>query len=265
MNETERRPKVTLEDLLKLKRAERPPVEFWSDFDRTLRAKQLSAIVESRPWWRNWTARKTLVRVCMPLGATALLAISFSSVRVAGVKQQKNLVLNTEVAVQAPVVSNESLPVRDSLVPAAPVQATVLAQADAPRSDTAEVSTSIQTTAGAGITGTTTPEQLFASGTATVKAAGQALAQLVGLDNFTAAPALNARSPVVEPLTQVATPRDNRRTRLLAYSVTFDPHAADSSAAVRSRDRVTHRLSDEAIYDSITRLGLSGDRVSIKF
>jgi hypothetical protein len=70
---------------------------------------------------------------------------------------------------------------------------------------------------------------------------------------------------VVEPLTQVATPRDSRRTRLLAYSVTFDPHAADSSAAVRSRDRVTRRLSDEAIYDSITRLGLSGDRVSIKF
>jgi hypothetical protein len=52
---------------------------------------------------------------------------------------------------------------------------------------------------------------------------------------------------------------------LLAYSVTFDPHAADSSDAVRSRERITRRISDQAIYDSITRLGLSGDRVSIKF
>ena len=35
---------VTIEDLLRLKRAERPPASFWSDFDREMRAKQLAAI-----------------------------------------------------------------------------------------------------------------------------------------------------------------------------------------------------------------------------
>jgi hypothetical protein len=265
MNETERRPKVTLEDLLQLKRAERPPVKFWTEFDRTLRAKQLAAIVETRPWWRNWTARKTLVRVCMPLGATALLAISFSSVRVAVVKPQKNIAVNSEVAVQAPIVVGESVAAREASVPASTAQTVALTQTEPERGDFTGSFASVEMATPTGLAGANSPEQLLASGTATVKAAGQALAQLVGLEDYLSTSSANARSPVVEPLTQVATPRDSRRTRLLAYSVTFDPHAADSSAAVRSRDRVTRRLSDEAIYDSITRLGLSGDRVSIKF
>ena len=37
---------VSLEDLLRLKRAERPPESYWADFDRQLRAKQLAALVE---------------------------------------------------------------------------------------------------------------------------------------------------------------------------------------------------------------------------
>ena len=48
----EKRP-ITLEDILRLKRAERPPAEFWDSFDRQLRAKQLAALVEKRPWWRS--------------------------------------------------------------------------------------------------------------------------------------------------------------------------------------------------------------------
>ena len=44
---------VTLEDILRLKRNERPPAEFWTQFDRELRAKQLAALVEKRPWWRT--------------------------------------------------------------------------------------------------------------------------------------------------------------------------------------------------------------------
>jgi hypothetical protein len=95
--------------------------------------------------------------------------------------------------------------------------------------------------------------------------AGLVLAQLGANTNPESPTLVAARSLVVEPLAQVATPRDSRRARLLAYSVNFDPHAADSSDAVRSRERITHRISDESIYDSITRLGLSGDRVSIKF
>ena len=43
--------KVSLGELLRLKRAERPEPEFWARFEQDLRAKHLAAIVEKRPWW----------------------------------------------------------------------------------------------------------------------------------------------------------------------------------------------------------------------
>ena len=81
----EPKPKVTLEDLLRLKREERPAPEFWSRFDRELRAKQLAALVEKRPWWQglpawalNWR------RFHLPLGATAVLAVTLVALRDSG-------------------------------------------------------------------------------------------------------------------------------------------------------------------------------------
>jgi len=264
MKETDRRPKVTLEDLLQLKRAERPSAEFWPEFERTLRAKQLAAIVETRPWWRNWTARKALVRVCVPLGATALVAMSVSSFRLSSVKPAASASLAGVVSVQAPIDSPRAVSAQENNL--RPTVTEVVASTDSEQqgnsAENLPAMALTQTTGGSPISST---EQMLASSTATMKAAGQALAQLVGLADNTNFLSGSTRSTVVEPLTQVATPRDNRRARLLAYSVTFDPHAADSSEAVRSREKITHRLSDEAIYDSITRLGLSGDRVSIKF
>ena len=38
--------KPTLEELLRVKRAERPDQVFWEEFDRGLRRKQLAAMVE---------------------------------------------------------------------------------------------------------------------------------------------------------------------------------------------------------------------------
>ncbi len=68
---------VTVEDLLRLKRAERPAAEFWSQFDDALRAKQLAAIVERRPWWRiefrGVAAGLARLRVPVGLAAVAVL------------------------------------------------------------------------------------------------------------------------------------------------------------------------------------------------
>jgi hypothetical protein len=72
--------KVTLEDLLHLKRAERPRAEFWTEFDRTLHAKQLAAIVEKRPWWRRQYAWRGASRWSLPLSAAAALAVTFATV-----------------------------------------------------------------------------------------------------------------------------------------------------------------------------------------
>ena len=77
-----RRP-VTIEDLVRLKRAERPPAEFWPEWDRQLRTKQLAAILDKRPWWRDALPRLGLAlgRYHLPLGATAILALTILTVR----------------------------------------------------------------------------------------------------------------------------------------------------------------------------------------
>jgi hypothetical protein len=261
MKETERKPKISLEDLLQIKRAERPPAEFWSEFEQSLRAKQLAAIVGSRPWWRTLVTSKNLVRWCVPLGATAVVAMTFSSFR--GSRTQAT----ASNAVVAVAESNRAAGASDTVAQAtketsvaadvARVGASTLALSD--RSTPAQLTQ---------ITNDDSARQDAQSPTRETNAAtpaGFVLAQLGTNANPESAPLVASRALVIEPLAQVATPRDSRRTRLLAYSVTFDPHAADSSDSVRSRERITHRISDESIYDSITRLGLSGDRVSIKF
>ena len=70
-----------MEDLLRLKRAERPPPEFWGEFERELRQKQLAALVEKKSWWHEFAAvysRFGGLRVSV--GATAVLAVTMLSV-----------------------------------------------------------------------------------------------------------------------------------------------------------------------------------------
>ncbi|HEX2900405.1 MAG TPA: hypothetical protein VHS96_11860, partial [Bacteroidia bacterium] len=72
--------KISLEELLKLKRAERPSSEFWSNFERELRQKQLTALVKKRRWWHD-LALLANYRVYLPAGAAAAVALGFSLVR----------------------------------------------------------------------------------------------------------------------------------------------------------------------------------------
>src|SRR5688572_2378846 len=71
------RPKVTLEQLLKLKRSERPNAAFWEDFDRELHRRQLASVVAA-PTWRARFARGLLVGVrrAVPIGAAASAAVA---------------------------------------------------------------------------------------------------------------------------------------------------------------------------------------------
>src|SRR4051812_34146097 len=81
MNQEHKRP-IALEDILRLKRAERPPAEFWATFDRELRAKQLAALVEKRPWWRTLSRPVfRFSRYHLSLGAAAIVAVAFVATR----------------------------------------------------------------------------------------------------------------------------------------------------------------------------------------
>ena len=47
----ERPAEINLEDLLRLKRSERPSEEFWNDFDRDLHQRMLQTLVKKDPWY----------------------------------------------------------------------------------------------------------------------------------------------------------------------------------------------------------------------
>ena len=70
------RRRVTLEDLLRLKRAERPPPEFWAGFEAELRQRQLAALVERKSWWREAVTFARLRRLRVPFGALAVLGLT---------------------------------------------------------------------------------------------------------------------------------------------------------------------------------------------
>jgi len=68
--------KITLEDLLRLKRAERPAPEFWPAFEQQLKQRQLAAAIhEKRPRWHPLPATLPRLSILFPIGATAALAI----------------------------------------------------------------------------------------------------------------------------------------------------------------------------------------------
>ena len=72
--------KVTLEELLRIKRAERPTRDFWEEFGQELRHKQLAAaIVEERPWWRSLTGG--LAKIYVPVGAVAAVTFAVVAIR----------------------------------------------------------------------------------------------------------------------------------------------------------------------------------------
>lgn len=70
------RPPITLEQLLRLKRSERPDPAFWEDFDRELRRRQLASVV-ARPAWHVRLGRSLIVGVrrAVPIGAAAAAAV----------------------------------------------------------------------------------------------------------------------------------------------------------------------------------------------
>jgi hypothetical protein len=306
MNDFQRPPslqsKVMLEDLLRLKRAERPKPEFWVDFERQMRAKQLAAIVRRDPWWRSWrNVLSSSARLHLPLGATAMLALAFVTVReyrhgapahtklapvdsasVASVaRAQAPRIADSLVTTAAEVASDDTEAAQvspGSSAVSAPVLVNRVAEGESVAVEAARPSSSV-----ASSESESSPEMIgFSAGpnasprSALRDSSGVMVANLSGAesDHSELLPvfarthsfdsSLQDKSASVEPLSQVSTPRDTRRARLLASAVPTDLHSPEHSAA-RSRERITSQLNEQSLYDSITRLGVAGNRLSIKF
>jgi len=287
---------VTIEDLLRLKRAEKPPVEFWTEFERQMRTKQLAAIVRKDPWWASWLGvLGGAARFRMPLGAAAMLAFTFVTVREYN-KPSSSAPSTPSSALRAVAVSPVVSAVRQE-APQPAVEVPTESALVAEQMDAAEAAPDSRVVA---IQEHAAPETYVAATPADANRIRDIQAELVGLSpgparssngsvtpsarfiaaNLAAAersdPELmqnlvrtasfevSDKSSSVEPLTQVTTPRDTRRARLLASAVPADLHSPEHSA-LRSRERITSHLDEQALYDSITRLGVAGNRLSIKF
>jgi hypothetical protein len=289
MNQLDPKKPVSLEDLLHLKRAEQPPETFWLQFESELRAKQLAAIVERGPWWSSWrNILSLLARQSLPIGATAALALGLLSFH--GYRAHPE----SSVAAVPPAVSSSSEAELDSSagvsmdsVPDAPAETAVA------ESSSAEGSALVTSQSAGSKANSVTPAQAHAPVGIAAVGTADPFSALVGSPNHPAQPiapqsdawshfgdqqlASNSlattvgfaphafSAPISEPLAQMATPLDERRAMLLSGSLPRAENAGDESTALNSDDHSASHLSDDRLYESVSRLGVGGNRLSIRF
>jgi hypothetical protein len=282
----QQRPPVTLEDLLRLKRAERPAPEFWTGFERELRAKQLGAMVEKRPWWCSVPRVYVFVlRRRLPLAATAVVAFAIFSYRQfptlatgrefpAASEQLADVTPADSPAPAAPAVSAPAVNVDAPSAPAvvavangmgrsaglprplarSPISLPMIAMIDAvPEGAAAERFDSIARSMGADV----------GAGQA---AAAQNARNLFGVTRGFEARVMPVSAAVTEPLAQMASPAEERRSRLLADAF---PVSVRSESAAPTSERLLTRLPDDRLYSNSGRYDVETEQdrigLSIKF
>lgn len=269
MPQPEHRRPVTLEQLLQLKRAERPAPEFWQGFEQELRQKQLAALLERRPWWQTLPQFLSR-RAYLPIGATAVLAFTFVSVKYYGPREvAPDMVADHSVALSQPerLAAGAPQPVVSALAPTAVETNTVrvddrtaVAATAVPLSERLpeqrEPLTPWEASAGE------RPRISLASTFAQLPAAAQENPLLPEVTNVPTASFANQSAPVLELATVSAIA--SRRNRLLAElnDRRFQP---EPQAPALVRERLARRLADQDFDDRFSRLGLKGDQVSLKF
>jgi len=273
---------ITIEDILRLKRAETPAPEFWATFDRELRAKQLSALVGKRPWWRTLPALFGKVsRYRIPLGAGAAVAVAFFSLHnfnsppastQAPANSSPVVAMETRTPTDLAIVVDSIPTVHETIAAAAvgttpephdlPVPAVMVAavSVDEPKPVVA---------APAALPGVQIQGSITAAPAAQRVAANLSVVQTK--DVVSARRLLDVASgfeervmptrAAVEPLQQMVPPGDSRRSRLLTAMVS----TASLEASMRTTERAASRLDEEKLYDQIHRFGARGDRVQVKF
>ncbi len=279
MNHDSKR-RVTIEDLLRLKRAERPAAEFWAEFDRQLRAKQLAALVGKRAWWQSFPRIFTgISRYHLPLGAAAILTLSFFSVR--EYLKDTSSSLDPQGSANVLVSNGNSV--------AAPVTVQGKSAHELLEPTLANVSRPVGSTGIPAVSGSVNVGTVGFSGVPQGIPEGRVsdseLPRLVSSPRFVD-PSIKPAQPIepvssrgllvsgsgfegramparqlVEPLQQMVPPGERTRAKLLTAMVSM----SSAETPMRSSDRVANRLSEERLYDQIHRFGARGAGVSMKF
>lgn len=273
MNDRPRKTTVTLEELLRLKRAEQPPAEFWVQFERGMRAKQLAAIVEPRPWWAPFIRIGARIsRYQLPVGATAILAITFLTVweyHPAGsapafepaVAETSRMAVSASASDQsATVVSAGGPAMASAALVAASGPAQTMAAADVPATQpAAALGTSSHV---AVVNSELASARYVAENLAAAQAADPQFDQMLG----STMPGIESSPTRAEPLAQISVPGNSRRSRILG-GVTWLASAGTSDSALRVNEQSARRLTEHRISESdvVSRVDVGGDRVTVKF
>lgn len=274
---------VTLEDLLRLKRAERPAPEFWEQFDRELRAKQLAALVQKRPWWQELPrVFGGIRRYHLPLGAAAVLAVTFVTVRDFSPAPKPAKVDPSAPVAEIPTAIASEEPSVARPVDVAPVPETRVAATENAGSETltaAELANATEASAAGSssrviplLVGTLEPAspedtitpsaRYIAANLAAVEATEAAAVRgLLGKARTFDARVATSRPATIEPLQQMTHPSEVRLARYRSPMVV----TVAEDAGERTGERVARRISGDRLYEHIGRIGARGDSVSWKF
>jgi hypothetical protein len=272
---------IQIEDLLRLKRAERPPAEFWTEFDRQLRAKQLAAIVAKRPWWQRVPNLFTgFTRYHLPLGAAAVLAVTFITLReprskgapeseVPPVRQRATASVESHAPVAFASTTRAehaaTLPATPVLEQAKPAAGTV--EFTAAASLTSEATNPGELSQIIPLLGASTGEPLKGSVAANTEYVPTAFGAPVpaepvlarGLLTNASLDGRTALRPAIEPLQQIMPPGERGRTKILTAMV---KPVVETRA--RTSDEIGSRLPEDRLYEQVRRFGARGAGLNIK-
>ncbi|HYC69938.1 MAG TPA: hypothetical protein VEB66_01950 [Opitutaceae bacterium] len=268
MQNNEQRPRVTVEDLLRLKRAERPSAEFWTGFERELRQKQLAALLEKRPWWQElprWAARHAY----LPMGAAAAVAFAFVTLRNGTVVPPA---IGEAVPAEYPRVAAEpvSSPVAAEVVaavvetplpePAAPVEKNEVAMAATVPGNVGEM-----IPWSAPRTVDTPSSRSIAETLAHLEQTEPELLEPIRTNRLATAPRMVAvaERAAVE-LASVSVDSTARRSNRLLVGYEQREFAPEPAAPDPVRERIARRLGDPDLLDQVRRVDVRGDRLSLK-
>lgn len=274
MSEQSHRSKITVEDLLRLKRAERPSPEFWVGFEQELRQKQLAALLERRSWWQGipqFLSRRTY----LPIGATAALAFTLITVR--------HYTASPSVRTDAPVEPVSALSQQASAAPAASMSevSTTVSSQSARHEETPLIDDRTAVAANtslsdklpehaADLTPWSAPRSVETPSSRSIAAT---IANLEQTHPELASAALGGRVPAgnriddavlrTAELAGVAAVA-SKRSRLLAQ---FDDRhfSPEPQAPEVLRERLTRRMAHQDFNDRYSRVDLQADRVLVKF
>jgi hypothetical protein len=279
--------RVTVEDLLRLKRAERPQPEFWAEFEQGLRQRQLAALVERKPWWNGLSVLSVRFGwLRLPVGATAVLALTLISVRQYSYSDSQSL-----AALRKKEVSNPAT------LPAAPVPeaAKYMQPAESAPAASAEERV-IPKNSEPGGAMTETPQEAPREIAAPVSHEGEFGRMRIPSEQAPLSDPLSiqltAANPVeptlidsvVRPMgfedRSVSTPRPHRTAEVLPTAVAVTEqrcarllealgsagtYAPEPSAPEHAKHSVIRYLAEDGWDRSMSRLQADGDRLSIRF